>query len=113
MTVGPCVVSNRKTLVQQRQKVAAQLGGHGGAVGWVEPDDLAPAAPPPCISPHSSGLRLFLVADPPEVLSASTYGPLAALKISLLEERSDNRLPISIHTYIYAYSLCCHVFIDV
>ena len=74
----PQLVSNREALVQQRQEVAAQLGGHGGAVGWVEPDDSPSAAPPPCFSPSSSGLRLVdqlpLVPSPLERLDIGTFG---------------------------------------
>ena len=75
---APQLASNWEALVQQRQEVAAQLGGHGGAVGWVEPDYSASSAPPPCFSPPSSGLRLvdqlLLVAGPLERLDIGTLG---------------------------------------
>ena len=36
-------VADREALVEQGEEELPQLGGHGGAVGRVEPDD--PAAP--------------------------------------------------------------------
>ena len=82
---APQLVSHREALVQQRQEVAAQLGGHGGAVGWVEPDYLASAAPPPWFSPPSSGFRvvdqLLLVPGPLQRLDIGTLGSVEDLLV--------------------------------
>ena len=120
---APQLASNWEALVQQRQEVAAQLGGHGGAVGWVEPDYSASSAPPPCFSPPSSGLRLvdqlLLVAGPLERLDIGTLGgvedfliggkerqPLADLRHGVL---GDVPGMVGVHVYVLQVGQGLHV----